>query len=277
MQIPLRTSSGVDAYVRNREWRAARLSNCPMHPEGGCSFVRHGSYPRLMPQGIRVARWYCPRGRRTFSLLPDFLAARLPGLLAAIEDSIAVVSSSTSIEAAADVLRGPEVTLPGAVRWLRRRVQTVRTALDTITYVGLMAPSDATGGDWARRIGHEHGSVLVALRRSFPAPVLSRIPAPLGFAPSVRAKSSVDIGQQGMGPDVGFVACYVCGLNVVSTPCGTSRPIRSPQRARPPPKTSFGLGAWIVAFATAAPPPISNGSGDSAPIRRCWGSLNKPN
>ena len=34
--------------------------------------------PRVTPQGLRIARWYCPEGRRTFSLLPDFVAARLP-------------------------------------------------------------------------------------------------------------------------------------------------------------------------------------------------------
>jgi hypothetical protein len=30
---------------------------------------------------VRIARWYCPEGHRTFSLLPDFLAAKLPGSL----------------------------------------------------------------------------------------------------------------------------------------------------------------------------------------------------
>ena len=88
----------------------------PLHPLGGCSFARHGSYARATPRGQRIARWYCPEGRRTSSLLPDFLAARLPGLLASIEHSITVAWSAKSMEAAADALRGPDVSLPGAVR-----------------------------------------------------------------------------------------------------------------------------------------------------------------
>ena len=108
MQIPLRTLSSVDAYIRNREWRDTRLSGCPLHPSGGCSLARHGSYARVTPRGLRIARWYCPEGRRTFSLLPDFLAARLPGLLTSIEDSVTFASSAKSVEAAADALRMPE-------------------------------------------------------------------------------------------------------------------------------------------------------------------------
>ena len=101
MQIPLRTLSSVDAYVGNREWRDARLSGCPLHPSGGCSFARHGSYARVTPRGLRIARWYCPEGHQTFSLLPDFLAVGLSGLLAAIDDSITVAASAKSMEAAA--------------------------------------------------------------------------------------------------------------------------------------------------------------------------------
>jgi hypothetical protein len=119
VQIPLRTLSSVDAYIRNREWRDARLSGCPLHPSGGCSFARHGSYVRVTPRGLRIARWYCPEGRRTFSLLPDFLAARLPGLLASIEDSITIASSAKSMEAAADALRGLDVSLPVIRRGIR--------------------------------------------------------------------------------------------------------------------------------------------------------------
>jgi hypothetical protein len=73
LQIPLRTLSSAEAYIANQEWRDARLRAYPLHPSGGCSFARHG-YARLKPQGIRIARWYCPEGDRTFSLLSDFLA-----------------------------------------------------------------------------------------------------------------------------------------------------------------------------------------------------------
>jgi hypothetical protein len=112
VQLPFRTLSSVDAYIRNREWRDARLPCCPLHPSGGCLFARHGSYPRRTPRGLRIARWYCPEGRRTFSLLPDFLAARLPSLLVSIEESVTVASAVKSVEAAADALRGSTSPCP---------------------------------------------------------------------------------------------------------------------------------------------------------------------
>lgn len=178
MQIPLRTLSSVDAYIRNREWRDARLSGCPLHPSGGCSLARHGSYARVTPRGLRIARWYCPEGRRTFSLLPDFLAARLAGLLTSIEDSVTFASSAKSVEAAADALRGPDVSLPGAVRWLRRRIRAVRTALAVIapeTAIGALAMEAAPWFEFAK------GRVLLGLRRSLSPEMLNGIPAPLGF------------------------------------------------------------------------------------------------
>ncbi|MFZ0788621.1 MAG: hypothetical protein WAM94_03245 [Chromatiaceae bacterium] len=47
--------------------------------------ARHGTYRRVSPLGTRIARWYCPTGPRTFSLLPDCLAARLSGTLSEVE------------------------------------------------------------------------------------------------------------------------------------------------------------------------------------------------
>jgi len=116
----------ADTRVRSQNFLTLVLPGCPLHPSGGCSFARHGSYPRRTPRGMRIARWYCRQGHRTFSLLPDFLAARWPGLLDTIEDSVAAAGSAKSMEAAADRLRGPDITLPSAVRWLRRRVRAVR-------------------------------------------------------------------------------------------------------------------------------------------------------
>jgi hypothetical protein len=72
----------------------------------GDLFARHGSYLRVTPPGLRVARRYCPEGHRTFSLLPDFLAAGLPGLLDTIQACVAVVQSARSMESAADLVRG---------------------------------------------------------------------------------------------------------------------------------------------------------------------------
>lgn len=95
MQIPLRTRSSAEQYIVRREWVTARLEQCPLHPLGGCGFARHGTYRRVTPFGTRIARWYCPRGHKTaFSLLPDFLAARLPGLLDSIDAAVASTSGA---------------------------------------------------------------------------------------------------------------------------------------------------------------------------------------
>jgi len=54
---------------------------------------------------LRIARWYCPKGHRTFSLLPDLLAARMPGLLASVDAAVATAASAESLEAALDTMR----------------------------------------------------------------------------------------------------------------------------------------------------------------------------
>lgn len=208
MQIPLRTSATVEDYVARQEWRSAHLSCCPLHSRSGCSLRRHGSYARLTSPGVRIARWYCPQGRMTFSLLPDFLAARLPGQLATIERAVMVVTAARSMEAAADALRGPEIGLPGAIRWLRRRVMAMQRS---ITAVKLMAPDvlerAATGDD---------APILPKLRRALPSSTLNDLPVPLGFA--------------------SMAICDACSMHTVSgvipaTVSGTASPRRrSPTR-----------------------------------------------
>jgi len=71
----------VGSVVTEGAWRQARLEWCPLHPGGGCGFVRHGTYPRRDTAGMRVARWYCRQARMSFSLLPDCLCSRLRGSL----------------------------------------------------------------------------------------------------------------------------------------------------------------------------------------------------
>src|SRR5476651_1124853 len=165
----MRTSSGVEAYVAGREWTIAKLPACPLHPSGGCGIARHGSYPRATPSGVRVARWYCRQGHRTFSLLPDFLAVRLPGLLAEIEETIFAVARSPSVEAAAASVRDLEVSLPSAVRWLRRRLgpvqRAVRALRDTDTKMALVVEA----------------GFLTRLRHDLDERALAHLPPPLGF------------------------------------------------------------------------------------------------
>ncbi len=182
MPVQLRFQTGLtDAeYVTREGWRLARLARCPLHPRGGCGLARHGTYARKSPPGTYIARWYCPQGHRTFSLLPDHLAARFPGTLAAIEAVVATVEQARSLEAAADALRRDPVTLPSAVRWVRRRVAPVRALLTIV--VGLLpqrllgcAPNIAA---FRSRLRSEQ--VLMSLRELAQVH-LQALPRPLGF------------------------------------------------------------------------------------------------
>ncbi|WP_300988896.1 hypothetical protein [Thiocapsa sp.] len=122
--------TGAD-YVIQQAWLDASLPRCPLHPQGGCHFARHGTYARVSPPGTRVARWYCPEGHRTFSLLPDCLAARLSGTLAEVEAVVSAAEQAPSLEALCKQHR-LDIELPGALRWVRRRVQDVHSALHRI-------------------------------------------------------------------------------------------------------------------------------------------------
>ena len=161
--------------------------------------VRHGTYPRRMPAGMRIARYYCPTAHETFSLLPDCLASRFPGTLDALEQVVATVEAARSVEAAADVLR-PDITLPAAVRWIRRRLTPVRRALLAIvTLVPDLFTGDARLA--AVRLALATPSALVALRTSV-APHLATLPPPLGFHPRApRRATRPSAAPHGMGAD----------------------------------------------------------------------------
>ena len=131
MQLRFATNLSAEQYVRQEAWKDARLDSCPLHPEGGCGFSRNGTYKRKSPEGTKIARFYCPKGHKTFSLLPDCLASRLSGSLDEVEAVIVEVENSTSQEAAADNLR-LDIELPGVLRWMRRRVVFVRAALSIL-------------------------------------------------------------------------------------------------------------------------------------------------
>jgi hypothetical protein len=130
--VQLRLSGHTSAtYLAREGWREASLSGCPIHGGLECGFSRHGWYERVTPPGTKVARFRCPKARVTFSLLPDFLASRLSGTLDEVERVVCATEAAPSVEAAADVLRR-DIELPGAVRWVRRRLSPVRTALVAI-------------------------------------------------------------------------------------------------------------------------------------------------
>jgi hypothetical protein len=170
-----------EEYVKQEAWRDASLPRCPLHPKGGCGFARHGTYERVSPPGTLIARWYCPAGHRTFSLLPDCLAARLSGTLSEVEAVVRAVEQAASLEGACAALR-LDIELPGALRWVRRRVQAVHASLHLLRGLlpELFATCPATLTAFAEHIGAEE--VLRALRH-IGAAFLQRLPAPLGFVP----------------------------------------------------------------------------------------------
>ena len=146
-----------------------------------------------------MARWYCPDAHETFSLLPDCLAARLIGSLDEVEQVVVKVEGSASVEAAASVLR-PDIDLPGAVRWVRRRLSGVRTGL--LALLTLMPARMGTKAELrAVRAELSTERALVALRE-IGAAYLSRLVRPLGFCPP---RSGQALGeerhQHKTGPD----------------------------------------------------------------------------
>jgi hypothetical protein len=194
VQLRLECSLTGEEYVSQQAWRNASLSGCPLHPKGGCGLARHGTYERLSPPGTRIARWYCPQGHRTFSLLPDCLAARLPGTLAELEAVVGAVEQARSLEAACADLR-LEIELPGVLRWVRRRVQSVHASLHLLKGIlpERFESCEPTLDAFAARLGVE--GVLVRLRQ-IAAPYLAFLPAPLGLRPRRLGCGEHDQGPQ---------------------------------------------------------------------------------
>ncbi len=163
VQVRLATLSTGEDYVTEKQWLRATLRACPWHPEGGCGFCRHGTYPRVRPRETLIARWYCPTARRTVSALPDALASHFSGTLAEIEAHVLAVEQSASLAAAASTRR-LEIELPGALRYLSRLCKAVHKALNICR--GLQPT--ALSGVPATLVGFAHGldeeHVLTRLR-----------------------------------------------------------------------------------------------------------------
>jgi hypothetical protein len=196
----LATPTTSEVYVAGKLWRFATLAHCPWHPAGGCGFSRHGTYERVRPPGTLIARWYCPRARRTVSALPDCLASHYSGTLTDLEAMVLAVEQAPSRAAAAGQWR-TEIELPGAFRYLDRLCRAIHGTLAALRGLepkrfGAVAP---TLQAFARALGTD--AVLLSLRGLF-ARYLPQLPAPFGFAPH---RPSPGTGrrerQHPMGPD----------------------------------------------------------------------------
>lgn len=189
MQILLDWQLADEEYVSERGWETATLAACPFHPEGGCGLERLGSYGRVEPPGTRIARWWCPVAATSVSLLPSFLAARLSGTLADVEDVVARVEAADSIASVVDAIRPADaedaVGFASALRWIRRRVKAITAALLAIAtllpdrFLGVVH----TIAGFRAALGCAR--VLVPLR-GVAAAHLRALPTPLGFG--TRAK-----------------------------------------------------------------------------------------
>lgn len=200
VQVRFATGLTSEEYVSQKGWLAASLERCPFHPEGGCGFARHTPYERVSPPGCLIARWYCRSAHATISLLPDFLCSRLTGTLAEVEAVVRAVEDAPSLEAASETVR-QDIVLPGALRWMRRRVRLVHAGLAAAIGLlpGLLAGCTPTVTSVRSALGAEFA--LVCLRGTV-APHLVALPPPLGFGPRpLRRTPSPTIVQQGSGPD----------------------------------------------------------------------------
>jgi hypothetical protein len=193
-------------FANRAGWRqVCRAVRCIR--SGGCGFARHGTYARVSPPGTLIARWYCPEGRRTFSLLPDWFAARLTGGLCEVEAVVRGAEQAPSREAACAGLR-LDIELPGALRWMGRRVQSVHSALHLLK--GLL-PERFSGCEptltaFGERLGSPTCWWLARDRRGLSPDVAetARIPppAPAGGRPPWRAPTLV-WGRTRRGAGVG--------------------------------------------------------------------------
>lgn len=146
-----------------------------------------------------MARWYCPTGQMTFSLLPDCLAAWLGGSLDEAEQAV-VAAETEGVAATARDLRVEHSELPGALRWLSRRRRGIRAAL--LALVTAM-PGQLGAVPELRVLRGVLGTerALVALR-GIAAEQLHLLPAPFGFCRQSTARAHRDGEcQHTKGPD----------------------------------------------------------------------------
>ncbi len=204
MQLRLETNLTSEEYANQQAWQGAMLNGCPLHPEGDCRVRRHGSYGRKGPVGVRIARFYCRTGQTTFSLLPDFAAAMLSGELAEVELAVDVAGTAPALVSAARDLRPELGDERSAVRWLRRRVQAVQSALTAlVTSVPELFGTAARLGAVRERLGLQGSGVLARLR-AVGESILQRLRAPLGFCRRSRARlDDAREPQHKLGPDPG--------------------------------------------------------------------------
>lgn len=190
MQVLWKEITAADRYVADRAWQRAILCECPLHPAGGCGLRKLGTYGRVQPEGVRVARFWCPQARVSISLLPAFLAAEMTGTLDEVEAVVLAVEQAGGVAAAVEVVHPADAERAiGAVcaaRSIRRRLHAVRAALLAVVtlFPELLAGVAPTLTALREALNTDH--VLVAVR-GIAARHLGALPTPLGLRTRVSA------------------------------------------------------------------------------------------
>jgi hypothetical protein len=181
VQVRLPIALTSEQYITQQAWRGASLPYCPFGNDR-CEAVGHGSYARLRPAGLRIARRYCERCGVTIGLVPDFASSRVSGTLDDFEEVSAAAEGSRSLWEAASQVRPFDGAFESAVKWVRFRAQTVRKLLRTaVGLVGELAGCEPRLGAVRERLGLS-GGVLQKLRELC-EPHLEALPAPVGLVP----------------------------------------------------------------------------------------------
>lgn len=132
---------------------------------------------------MRIPRFLCPVARRTISLLPEFMACKLTGTLADLEEAVTVAEEARTQADAMRVLRPDDVVssvvLSPAKRWLRRRQRWVAEVLSAaVTVLALDISAPLTLAKVREHLGI--AAVLLALRRRMPRQIHA-LAAPVGL------------------------------------------------------------------------------------------------
>ena len=193
----------TEEYVRTEAWKFIVVVRCPIHPDSDCRITRHGTYPRVIPEGTNIVRILCHTEHIAFSLLPDCFSSRLPGTLGDIEKVVLMVETiarnsgcDMSPDAADKILSSPDLAtvaeeagvgqrlfdLASDCGWLKRRIEYVITVLSAVAglFPETFGNCRPTLASFRSVLGG--GPVLVRLR-AIAEPRIHEIPAPVGLNP----------------------------------------------------------------------------------------------
>lgn len=102
MQFLLKWDGSAEEYDSKRGWEEAEAPKVCPFADQGCGkedcLVPHGTYPRKTPLYTRVRRFFCPTTKKTVSLLPEFMPARMTG---SMEEVAEVAEAADAADAAA--------------------------------------------------------------------------------------------------------------------------------------------------------------------------------